>query len=134
MEQKEITRAEGRSSVLLWFGLLGGPLVWSGQLLLNYGLEEAVVCAPGSGPGTLFLGMGIDTVIQIINSVAVAITLFALAVSFRCYRRLGGEDPTEGGRARWMAVAGMFNSTLFLFVISLKFASPFFLDPCTSPL
>jgi hypothetical protein len=123
-----------RAAAPLWFGVLAGPLVWAGQLLLDYGLEEAVVCAPGSEPGARFRGVGIETVIQITNAVAAAVTLTALIVSYRSYRRLRDDDTSEAQRARWMATGGMFVSALFLIVTALKFASPFFLTPCTPPL
>ena len=122
------------SSLALWYGVLAGPLAWSVQLLLVFGLPEAVVCAPASGAGTTFRGLGVTTVIHITNAVATALTLAALAIAYRSNRRLRDGDATEGRRARWMAEAGMFNSTLFLILTSLTFASPFVLSPCgTSP-
>lgn len=133
-ERRDVTRAETVSSLALWYGVLAGPLAWSVQLILVFGLPEAVVCAPASGPGTTFRGLGIASVIQITNAVATALTLAALAVAYRSYRRLRDADATEGRRARWMAEAGMFNSTLFLILTALKFASPIVLSPCgTSP-
>ena len=129
-ERREVTHAETISSFSLWYGVLAGPLAWAAQLILVFGLPEAVVCAPGAGRTTAFYGVGIESVIQIINTIAVALTLLALGVSYRSYRRLRGTDASQAGRARWMAVAGMFNSTLFLMLTALKFASPFFLGPC----
>src|SRR5438093_109122 len=112
-ERRDVTHAETISSFALWYGVLAGPLAWAAQLILVFGLPEAVVCAPGAGPGATFHGVGIEAVIQITNSAAAALTLLALFVSYRAYRRLRATDATEAGRARWMAVAGMFNSTLF---------------------
>ena len=128
-ERTEVTHAETVSSLALWYGVLAGPLAWSLQLILVFGLPEGVVCAPGSGRGSAFLGLDVQTVIQITNAAATALTVLAFVVAYTAFRRLR-VDPSEGGRARWMAAAGMFNSTLFLFLTALKFASPFLLGPC----
>ena len=133
-EQKEITRAETVSSAALWFGILTGPIVWAVQLLLVFGLPESVVCAPGTREQGKFFSLGVEPVIQIINAVATAITLSALLVAYLQYRRYALRDHTEADRARWMATAGLFTSTLFLIITAMKFASPLFLSPCgTSP-
>lgn len=129
-KQKEVTRAETTGSMALWFGVLAGPLVWAVQLLLNFGLPEAVACAPGSRRSGVLWGLGVQTVIQITNVVATGVTLLALLVSYRLYRRLLIADPTHANRARWMATAGIFNSALFLILTALKFASPLSLGPC----
>jgi hypothetical protein len=129
-EMKEITKAETTGSWLLWYGVLAGPIVWAGQLLLNYGLTEAVACAPANRTPGQFFNTGIDTVIQIVNAVATFLTLLALWVSFRCYQRLRASDTTTGNRARWMAIAGMFDSTLFLMLTVMKFVSVLFLHGC----
>jgi hypothetical protein len=134
VEQKAITRAETRGSFLLWYGVLAGPLVWAGQLLLDYGLDEGVVCTPGNRTPGLFFNTGIETVIQITNLVATVLTGLALVVSWRCFRKLRDSDGTVGNRARWMAAAGLFNSSLFLIISVMKFASPIFLAPCTHSL
>lgn len=133
-ERRDVTHAETISSFGLWYGVLAGPLAWAAQLVLVFGLPEAVVCAPGARPSGTFFGVGIQAVIQITNAAAAALTLVALFVSYRSYRRLQTADATDSGRARWMAIAGMFNSALFLMLIGLKFASPLLLGPCgTSP-
>ena len=128
---KEITRDETRGSYLLWYGVLAGPIVWSMQLLLDYGLDEAVVCAPGNRTRGLFFNTGIGTVIQIVNAGCGASTgALAFAVSYRCYRRLRGGDSTNANRARWMAIAGMFDSALFLMLVVMKFVPAFFFHSC----
>jgi len=131
-ERIDVTRAETIGSAGLWFGVLAGPLVWAAQLLIDYGLDEMIACAPANHHRGTFAGVGIETVIQITNAVATVIAFLAFAVSFRAYRRLRTDDATPAFRARWMAIAGMFLSGLFLMVIVLKFASPVFLSPCGS--
>ncbi|TML74976.1 MAG: hypothetical protein E6G04_13005 [Actinobacteria bacterium] len=127
---KEITRDETRGSYLLWYGVLAGPIVWSMQLLLDYGLDEAVVCAPGNRTRGVFFNTSIGVVIQIVNAVATVLTVLAFAVSYRCYRRLRGGDSTTGNRARWMAIAGMFDSALFLMLVVMKFVPALFFHSC----
>ena len=130
MDLKAITRAETKGSRALWYGVLAGPIVWACQLLIDEGVTESVACAPGNRTPGLFFNTGMNTVIQITNAIAATLTLLALLISFRCYRRLRDGDTTTGDRARWMAIAGMFDSTLFLIITVTKFASPFFLTPC----
>lgn len=133
-EQKERTRNETTSAAALWFGILTGPIAWAIQLLLVFGLPEAVVCAPGSRRSGKFFSLGIETVIHIINAAATGITAIALVVAYRQYRRFAVADHTEGSRARWMATAGLFVSALFLIITATKFAGPLFFSPCqTSP-
>jgi hypothetical protein len=132
-DMKQITRAETTGSYLLWYGVLAGPIVWACQLLLDFGLDEAVACAPGSRTKGQFFNTGVGTVIQIVNTVATVLTLLAFAVSYRCYRRLRAGDSTTGNRARWMAIAGMFDSGLFLMITVMKFVPAVFLHSCQSP-
>jgi hypothetical protein len=132
MATNQVTRTETIGSFLLWYAVLAGPLAWSAQLVLAYGLSE-VMCGPGNTrPGTFF-GLGLGALVQIVNAIATAATVLAFVVAASCHRRLR-EDATEAQRARWMASAGMFNSALFLIIIGLKFASPFFLTSCRPPL
>jgi hypothetical protein len=134
VEQEAITRAETSSSFLLWYGLLAPPIVWAGQLLLDYGLDEGVACSPGARFSGMLFNVSIGTAVQIVNAVATVLTLLALFVSYRCYRRLQVSDNTVANRARWMAMAGMFNGTLFLLITVMKFAVPAFLSPCAHSL
>ena len=134
LERTDVTRAESTSAALMWFGVLAGPIVWAAQLLIDFGLDETIVCAPGSRTRGVFSGVPIGTVIQITNAVATAVVATAFVVSLVRYRRLRAADATPGRRALWMASAGMFNSALFLLAVVLTFASPFFLSPCGRPL
>ena len=134
MEQQAITRAETRGSFLLWYGVLAPPIVWAVQLLLDFGLDESVSCAPGGRFTGMFLNVSVGTVVQIINGVAAVLTLLAIFVSYRFYRRLQVSDSTVANRARWMAMAGLFNGALFFLITIMKFAVPAFLSPCSHSL
>lgn len=131
-ERKDVTRAETISAFGLWFAILAPPVVWSVQLLLVYGIPEAVVCAPGSRSATHIFDLGIGTFIQIVNAAATAVTLVAFVVASRTHRRLSVGDRTEAQRARWMASAGMFVSAVFFIGTAITFASPVWLSGCGS--
>jgi len=134
MEPQAITRAETRGSFLLWYGVLAPPIVWAAQLLLDFGLDESVACTPGARLSGMFLNVSVGTVVQIINGVAAVLTLLAIFVSYRCYRRLQVSDKTVANRARWMAMAGLFNGAIFFLITIMKFAVPAFLSPCAHSL
>jgi Ni/Fe-hydrogenase subunit HybB-like protein len=134
VEQEAITRAETTGSFLLWYGVLGPPIVWAIQLLLVFGLDESVACTPGARFSGMLFNVSIDTAVQIVNAVATVLTLLAIFISYRCYRRLQASDDTVANRARWMAMAGLFNGSLFLLITVMKFAVPAFLSPCVHSL
>jgi hypothetical protein len=129
-DMKEITRAETTGSYRLWYGILAPPIVWACQLLLDFGLNESVACAPGSRIKGQFFHTSIDVVIQIVNLVATVLAVLAFVLAFGCYRKLRAGDSTDANRARWMAIAGMFDSALFLMLILAKFLPVLFLHGC----
>jgi hypothetical protein len=128
-------------SKVLWFGVLAGPLLWFAQLNINYQWEEFLACSPSSGHhfGEV-IGLNVRIWVLIVNAVATAGTVAALAVSVRCWRRtsvvpVGGVRTTEHRRdtAHWMALAGVANSILFLLLIVTGFAPALILKPCQTP-
>ena len=159
-DAREITRAEARGSALLWFGVLGGPVAWAMQLVLTYSLEEWFACSPATTDRGEILGLGVTTVALLITTILTAVAVASGLVSLGCYRKLrdnGGErtrSATEGGanstlgeresqfhtwrshatevrsRARWMAIAGMMNSVLYVIIILASFGPPIVLGVC----
>jgi hypothetical protein len=126
---RAITRAETRGSVLLWIGVLAGPLAWTVQLLVNYMLEEFISCTPGSQTPGEILGLGVESIILTVNVVLATATLAGGLVAFRCLRDVSDQQ-NSGGRARWMARAGVINSVIFLLIILVGFAPPVVLSVC----
>jgi hypothetical protein len=112
----------------LWFAVLTGPVLWVVELYVNYQWEEVLACSPATRDLGAVLGIGVRTWILLVNTVATAGTLAALAVALRCYRR------TRGEVAHWMAFAGVVNSVLFLFLIVVGYAPALMLRPCQLPL
>ena len=126
---------------LFWSGILTGPVLWGVQLYVNYQWEEVLACSPAATDPGRVLGIGVRTVIVLVNTAAAAGTLAALAVALRCHRRTGavedaGVRTTDHVRstAHWMARAGIINSVLFLFLIVVGYAPAIMLKPCQTPL
>ena len=134
-QAERISRRESVGSWRLWFGVLAAPIAWVVELLANYSLEEWFACAPSTRSRGEVMGLGVDTVALIITSVLAAVAVAGLLVSLGCRRALRAS--TEGNtdqRARWMALAGIFNSALYLVIILVSFGPPVLLDVCrTSP-
>ena len=128
-------------SKALWFGVLAGPLLWAAQLAVNYQWEEFEACSPSSTHRGEVLGIGVRAWVMMVNGVVAALTLTALAVAIRCWRRtsvvpVGGVLTTEHRRdtAHWMALAGIANSLLFLLMIVVGFGPAVILKTCQTPL
>lgn len=132
---RQITRRETRGSVLLWFGLLAAPAAWGVQLVANYSLEEWFACAPAVQDRGTILGVGIDTVAFVITTGLIVVALLGLITAIACYRKLGrGADDDSTRRARWMALAGVFNGILYTMIIVASYAVPLLLETCrTTP-
>ncbi|MFN2525496.1 MAG: hypothetical protein ABR505_04440 [Actinomycetota bacterium] len=130
---EEITRREGVGSLRLWFGLLGAPLAWVTQLLLNYSLEEWFACSPAATASGEIAGFSVTTVAVGVSVLLTAVALAAAAVSLGCLRRTSGAQGGHvGDRARWMAIAGVMNSVLYTVALLVSFAPPVLLDVCRS--
>ena len=129
---RDITRAETRRSLLLWFGILAGPLAWTAQVALAPDINE-VLCYPGAestGRGELY-GVPMVAVVAIFSAAMLAVSLLGLAASLSCWRRVRrGRDATPARRATWMAFAGVLVGALFSLAIAVGFIPLAFLDAC----
>ncbi|HVW33276.1 MAG TPA: hypothetical protein VHL53_12105 [Acidimicrobiia bacterium] len=128
-------------SKALWFPVLAGPILWFAQLNINYQWEEVEACSPSATHSGEVLGIAVRSWVMIVNVVVAAVTLAALALAVRCWRRtsvvpVGGISTTEHRRdtAHWMALAGMVNSVLFLLLIVGGFGPALILKTCQTPL
>jgi hypothetical protein len=124
----------------LWFGVLGGALGWAAHLLLSYGLVP-VACTSGS-----------DLILHLVTVVTAAICLAAVVVAWWCLRRLdrdrpvaagavddAGQPRSDGGRsdagrgdgrARALALTGLWTSGFFLMVTVAEGLPVFLQDAC----
>jgi hypothetical protein len=135
LSAEEITRRESTGSMRLWFGVLAAPIAWVVQLLVNYSLEEWFACAPSTEAEGEILGLSVGSLALLVTTVLAAVAVVGLLVSLGCRRALAKEDALPGiQRARWMAVAGIFNSILYLALIVASYGPPLLLGVCeTSP-
>lgn len=142
-----------RTSVL-WFGFLGGPLAWAAQELSSYAFS-AYECAPHMTVLNEPAAGGLVILLILITLAAAAIALSSGLVALSAWR--GAATSEEGdheaphggdlqhvvhrggdvaanqrtGRARFMALAGIFFSCLFLLLILLGAVPLFTLNFCT---
>ncbi len=126
-----VSKAEGRGSLLLWFGVLASPLAWAGHLGLNYSLEEWYACAPANEDKGQILGIGVHALSVLLNTAMLAIAVASGLVAYACWKKLRAraEDETAD-RARWMAFAGIVEGCLFVGIILLGYLPVLFLATC----
>jgi hypothetical protein len=124
-----VSRAEGRGSALLWFGVLAGPAAWSVEIIVGYGVEE-IACSTGT-VGEEIEGIGVEPIIVLLTLFLGAVTAAAGLLAFGCLRRLKASRSTAAeGRAEWMAIAGIATSAIFLVLILVNLFSVVFLGVC----
>jgi hypothetical protein len=127
--RRAVSSAEGRGSALLWFGVLAGPIAWSVEIIVGYGVEE-IACSAGSASEQIE-GIGVEPIIVVLTLFLGAVTAAAGLVAFGCLRRLraSGEADT-GGRPQWMALVGIATSAIFLVMIVMNLFSVVLLRVC----
>lgn len=118
-----------RGLVAQWFGALAPAAAWSGQFLLTYNLADAASCSPGA-PAVLTGNARVKLLLIVATVLAAALAAAGGLVAFACWRRLRAEDPTTGGRAHWLALAGVLSGVLFLLMIVASFLPLGFLTAC----
>jgi hypothetical protein len=118
----------------LWFGLLGAAAAWALQLVASYTLV-AHACFPGAMPVGTPVIPGARVLALVMGAAALGLGVAALLVALGAWREtrppVGAER--ESGRAGerrsgFMALAGMFTSTVFIIAIVMN-AFPLFVGP-----
>ena len=111
----------GRGLVLLWIGVLGGPLVWAADLLGAYWLVYHV-CHTNS-----MVPLYLETVL------ALALCVVPFVIAWRMWRQFP-DAHRKGGqaddRARFLAMAGMGLSVMFFIVLVAAAVPRLVLTPC----
>lgn len=131
-----ISKEEGRGSLALWFGVLGGPIAWIGHMALNYPLEEVFACSRSAEDRGQILGLSVDTVVVVANTAMLAVAVASGLVAWTCWRKLRAGPPKDerAERARWMAFAGVVEAAFFTGIIVLGYLPSVFLGTCeTTP-
>ncbi len=120
-------------NLLLLVGIILPATAWMIQLFALYMLEDFISCTPGSQTPGLILGLGVRPLALLITVVLAVPTAVAGLISWRMWRGMRA-TADEGGRARWMALAGVMSSILFLLIILIKVAPPLLIGVCQAPL
>jgi Zn-dependent protease len=122
--------ANGRiGTVGQWVGVVTGPIAWATHLLLSSEVEEL-----GCASAVRELGFDAESFIVAETLGLAALTLAAGVISYGHLRRVRRNDATPGGRATWIATAGVLTSIVFLVIILLGLLPPAFLESCRSSL
>ncbi|HVL06843.1 MAG TPA: hypothetical protein VM388_12715 [Acidimicrobiales bacterium] len=108
-------------TVLLWYGILGAPVVW----LVRISVASALVpyaCASGR-----------TWTIHATTVLALALSAAAGVIAWRGWRRwehgrADGERP--GTRSHLLAVMGVLLSVMFTLAVVMEGLAPFYMDPC----
>jgi hypothetical protein len=129
--------ARGVTPPALWFGLFGAPVVWSLQLLTSYALV-AHGCYPDAEPMTMPVVPGLRTLVLGTGAAALVVALLAGGSAWRSWRATqhaheGGHEAlleAGEGRTRFMALAGMLLSAVFVLGIVMNVVPLLMLRPC----
>jgi hypothetical protein len=125
--------APHRDRVSGWSTLAGltlGPLAWLVQLTLNVALASAA-CYPNDAPLPLPAWSGLAPVLWLAEILALALCALGGWLAWRNWRASSGERPGTGhvllgsgdGRTRFLAMAGMLTSALFLLAVGFAVIS-----------
>ena len=104
-----------RLEALQWFGLFGGALAWTAQLVLGFGLAQGACSTGGSR-----LGIGTAVPQLALTAGAALITVLAgvAALAVALATREGSHDgPPPIGRRRFLALGAVAANVLFLAII-----------------
>lgn len=127
------------SFLLLLFGASAAPIFWVGQLSLSY-VVTAVACYPGDHPTATQSASSLVTAMMIFDIVAIVAALTGGIVSLLCLRRVQndkgvtrfGMAEAGTGRARFLAIWGVFSSLWFFLAILFNTYASMMVSPCLS--
>ena len=118
-QRRQVERT--RSSLDLWFGMVGGPMAGMLMVWINYPLVDRA-CVSGNR-----LWLHGTTLLFLFIAIAAGLS------SWRFYERLGDFPLTEGGvmpRSRFMALVGVFTASLAIIEIAMQWIPVFLLGSC----
>ncbi len=123
----------------LWFGLAGASIAWSVQEVVDTALVSHS-CYPGGFPLSTPVIGGLRGMAAAVSVTAMLVALLALLTALRSWRMMRerqGADAIQSreaappaGRSRFMALAGIAVSALFLGGIVLQIVSIVLVHPC----
>jgi hypothetical protein len=129
-------REASRRSLLLSAGVLVPPAAWAVGLFALYMLEDFIACTPAAELPGIILGFGVRSIALFLTALLAAATAGAGVTSLVLLLKMRSDPVRSTGatRERWMAVAGIMNSVLFLSIILLNLVPPLLLGACQEPL
>ncbi len=121
----------------LWFELIGAPIAWLLQLSVSVSMG-GYACYPHDAPLAAPLWGNLVGMILWVEVIALLICLAAGVVSYLNWRRTSREKPGDAhnvlgggdGRSRFLAMAGMLVSVLFLIATSFAIGNLATIQPC----
>lgn len=121
----------------MWFGILGAPVAWSLQQLVNAPLL-AHACYPKDVPIAEPIWANAGSVALAVELVAIVVCVVAGLTGWRNWRRTRAEKEGSAhhlmeagdGRSRFMAMVGMICSGLFLLATVFATAFLYGVQPC----
>jgi len=122
---------------LIGFGLFAGPAAWSVQSLLDVALA-GYACYPKDEPLAAPLWSGLPTALASANVVAIVVCVLGGIAAWVAYRKSGAERPGSAhhllesgdGRTRFLALAGVLTSVLFIVAVVFETFEVFMVTPC----
>jgi predicted signal transduction protein with EAL and GGDEF domain len=111
----------------LWFGIFGAPAAWAVQTIVDYSLISHF-CYPDDAPLSKPTFHAVRGTSVLVSAVMLFIVLLALVTAYRSWNatRHGHENEHHEllevgeGRARFMALAGLLVSVVFLFAVVMN--------------
>ena len=134
------------SSGLLWFGLVGGPLAWTVQTLVDLALTSHG-CYPRLFPLAAPMLAGLRGILAIVSVAALIVCIVAALVAMRSWNRTRHEHQSSSGagekhgpsaalletgegRTRFLALSGLMTSIVFTIAVLAHTVSIFIVGPC----
>ncbi len=117
-----------RAEALQWFGLFGGALIWTGQLVVGFGLTVA-----RCGAGGASWGINLHTWQLLLMLIGVTVTLGAEAAALSVFlstEEVEHDGPPPLGRRHFFASAASVGNVLFFVVILLTGVGELSHPPC----
>jgi len=118
-------------------GLFAAPAAWSVQSLLDVSLS-GYACYPQDEPLATPIWSGLGTALAAANVVALLVCLIGGIVAWMAWRKSGAERPGSAhhllesgdGRTRFLALAGVLTSLLFIVAVGFETVQSFVGLPC----
>jgi hypothetical protein len=123
-----MTIGRTRLELLQWFALFGGPLAWTVQHVVGYGIADAGCSAVGTQWDfhTAALQIALSTATGVVVLAAEA----AAFVVFRQTRDVDQYAPGPNGRIRFLAQAALLGNVLFFVIVVLDGVGTVYHLPC----